>query len=408
LREDLLGADQFGFLPGRSSVCQLLLLVDRLSAAQDIGVPSDVVYFDFAKAFESVVHSKLLHKLRLLGIGPGLLRWIESFICGRSQRVSVDGRLSDPSEILSGVPQGSVLGPLLFIIFLNDLLVDGSLAVQEKFADDLKLSSDILCGADSARLSEAIEYVSDWASDWQLPISRQKCSVLHVGNKNPRFPYLLADFSLPSCESVRDLGVTITADLKWSVHCSSIVAGAFRRLALVNRCFSSGNLDTRLRAFKIFVRPLLEYACQVWSPHLLSDIDHVESVQRRFTKRLPGLRSLSYGARLGRLDLDSLELRRLKADLILVFKIIKGLLSVDLPFFSLSHATNTRGNGLKCEHLPFHLDCRKYFFAVRCTNVWNSLPRELVLVASVERFRSGLNKINLNRFLRRSEHAAIL
>jgi hypothetical protein len=241
-----------------------------------------------------------------------------------------------------------------------------------------------------------------------LPIATQKCAVLHVGPGNDRANYFLDGVVMPSVDSMRDLGVVCTSDLRFSTHCNIIVATAFRRLAIVRRCFGSGNTQTNIWAFKVYVRPLLEFASQVWSPHLLTDVDHVESVQRFFTKRLPGMWNVPYGARLGRTGLVSLELRRLWADLALVYLILHGLLRVDLPFFGLSLVTNTRGHSLKCDHQAFRLNCRRSFFAVRITRVWNVLPESVISAPSLVVFKQRLRVFSLDRFLLRNAHVAVL
>jgi hypothetical protein len=400
---NLINSDQFGFMPGRSSTHQLLAMLDKWTEALDYGVPSDVILFDFQKAFESVVHSKLLFKLQYLGFDGLLHQWIKAFTSNRSQRVIVDDSYSASLDIISGVPQGSVLGPLLFVIYLNDLICDPGDADQRKFADDLKLSSAILDHLDNDKLSVAVDYVSNWAARWQLPISIAKCRSFHIGRHNQLFTYSLNNCALPSTEEVKDLGVWFTSDLKSSLHCEKIVSAAHRRLAIVNRCFTSGNTKIKVWAFKVFVRPLLEYASPVWSPGLLKDVDRIEAVQRRFTKQLLGLRDYSYGNRLKRVGLDSLELRRLKADLLLTYKIVRGFLAVDLPFFELSHTTRTRGHSLKLVLPTFRLDCRRNFFAVRVVPAWNSLTEEMVTSPTIRHFSRLLNALNLNRFLKRPE-----
>jgi hypothetical protein len=402
---NLINSDQFGFMPGRSSTHQLLAMLDKWTDALDCGVPSDVILFDFQKAFESVVHSKLLRKLQHVGFDGSLLQWIKSFTEGRSQRVIVDDNYSASQDIISGVPQGSVLGPLLFVIYLNDLVCDPEDADQRKFADDLKLSSAIIDSKDSKKLSVAINYVSSWATRWQLPISIAKCRSFHIGRHNPLFNYSLNNCVLPSISEVKDLGVWFTADLKSSLHCEKIVSAAYRRLAIVNRCFTSGNTKIKVWAFKVFVRPLLEYAGPVWSPSLLKDIDRVEAIQRRFTKQLLGLRDCPYGIRLKRVGLDSLELRRLRADLLLTFKIVRGILAVDLPFFEISQTTWTRGHCYKLVLPTSRLDCRRSFFAVRVVPAWNSLTEEMVTSPTSCQFYRLLKDFNLNRFLKRPEFA---
>ena len=400
---NLIGDDQYGFLPGRSTVYQLLLALDRWTEAFDLGIPSDVILFDFKKAFESVVHSKLLYKLSVFGFVGPLFTWIQAFVTGRTQRVVMEQNSSEKLDVISGVPQGSVLGPLLFIIFLNDLSCNPDRAEQEKFADDLQLHSGITSPLDCLALNEEVNYVSRWAEEWQLPISNSKCKSFHVGKKNTQHTYSIQNHNLPGTTSCKNLGVWFTEDLKFSTHCSQVVLSSNRRMAMVKRCFTNSDVDTKVWAFKVYVRPMMEYASSVWSPYLLKDIDHVESVQRRFTKSLLGLSGLPYAQRLIRLKLDSLELRRLKADLILVFKNLHGLVSVSLPFFDRRYTTKTRGHSLKLILPLTRLDCRKHFFAVRVVPAWNSLTEEAVTASSVNIFKRLLNSSNLAPFLMRPE-----
>lgn len=400
---ELILNDQFGFMPGRSSTMQLLLALDLWTESLDLGIPFDTVYFDFRKAFESVVLTKLLYKLQALSISGTLLNWIRAFISNRSQRVIIGTDSSIERNIISGVPQGSVLGPLLFVIFLNDLctLNPSKNLLHYKFADDLKSGRHITSFSDGFDLSSQIVAIHDWSLAWQLPLSQNKCSVFHIGSMNPHLCYQLAGKPLASTEVCCDLGIWFTSDLKSSVHCQKISKLGFRRLALVKKCFVSSSLKTRVWAFRVFVRPLLEYASPVWSPYLLQDIDLLESVQRSFTRGLPGLRHLSAGDRLRAVGLEPLELRRLRADLILTYKILHGLLAIDLPFFEQPYLTSTRGHSLKLRVLKSNRECRRHFFALRVVNIWNSLTNEIVTAPTLSIFKKRLYSFSLDdRLLR--------
>lgn len=406
-KHQLINDDQFGFLPGRSATHQLLLALDSWTQALDIGIPTDEILFDFKKAFESVVHSKLLGKLKSYGFDGNLLAWIEAFLTNRTQRVVLENRSSPELKIVSGVPQGSVLGPFLFLIYINDLVCNPFNADQKKFADDLKLHSAIICSNNNHLVQEEINYISKWALDWQLPISETKSKCFHIGRSNPHHVYNISGVPLPGVNLTKDLGIWFDSGLKSSAHCDRVVADANRRLGLVRRVFTSGCVRTRLWAFKVYVRPILEYASQVWSPYLLRDIDHLESVQRGFTRSLPGMRHLPYQHRLKSLGLDSLELRRLKADLILTYKIIHGLLPIDLPLFEFSHVTWTRGHSMKLSIPKYKLACRGNFFAVRVVPVWNFLDESTVLASSVGVFRRRIGEVDLTRFLKRPHSSPV-
>jgi len=170
---------------------------------------------------------------------------------------------------------------------------------------------------------------------------------------------------------------------------------------MIKRCFISNDSKTLLWAFCVFVRPILEYASPVWSPHLIKDIDHIESVQRTFTKYLPGLKNKSYNERLKFLGTESLELRRLKCDLSLTYLLLHDLCNVDYrKFFSVRTGSKTRGHPLKLIVQPAQRDCRRYFFSNRVTNIWNSLPADVVMAKSVGTFKRKLSNVDLTKYVR--------
>jgi hypothetical protein len=399
-QNSLLPADQYGFLPGRSTTLQLLNCLDDWSRSMESGIPVDVILIDFAKAFDSVVHSKLLAKLCNAGIRGRLLSWIADFLSSRCQSVSVGTALSDILPVTSGVPQGSVLGPLLFLIFISDLNVPGSNVDLPKFADDVKLYKAVKAPSDSVALQSTLHYVKDWSELWQLPINATKCSTFHIGRKNENYHYTLNDITLESTTLIKDLGIWFSLDLKSSYHCTQIVPRAKKMSFLIRRCFQSKDPRVLIWAFCVFVRPIVEYGSQVWSPHLVKDIIHVESVQRSFTKLIPGLYEKSYAERLRCLMLDSLELRRLKADLCLTFCILHKLNDSEASrFFETRINSVTRGHPMKLVVRAVKRDCTKYFFSSRVVKPWNSLPSDVVLSSSLSQFKRSINLINFDSFL---------
>jgi len=220
------------------------------------------------------------------------------------------------------------MGPLLFILFINDLADVFDTAVTPKlYADDIKLYASLETNIDSQRLQQNLDRLVTWANTWQLSISIKKCNVLHIGknrqiNSAVEFFHINNDV-LPNIETVVDLGVTIDAGLKFSEHINKMVGKALTMGSkLLMKCFLSRDTATLLKAFKVYIRPILEYCSSVWSPHLIMDIEQIESVQRRFTKRLRGLWNVPYDERLKRLKLDRLEVRRLRMDLIMTYKIL--------------------------------------------------------------------------------------
>ncbi len=205
------------------------------------------------------------------------------------------------------------------------------------FADDAKLYAEIVYIYDVEKLQHALDMLAEWAELWQLTISISKCCVLNIGNIPadimPSPNYYLNNNELPVVMSCRDLGVIVSHDLSPSEHINAIVQKAQQRANIILRCFVSRDVNLLSRAFIMYVRPLVEYNSVVWSPSLKYEIDLIERVQRRFTKRLPGMESLSYTARLDKLNLVTLELRRLHIDLIMCYKIVFGLIDVKFDDF---------------------------------------------------------------------------
>jgi hypothetical protein len=200
---------------------------------------------------------------------------------------------------------------------------------------------------------------------------------------------------------VRDLGVLTDSSLKYVDHINHIRSKALRRVGLMFRCFQTRDASVLLKAYVTYVRPILEYATCVWSPAQVGLIEAVESVQRRFAKRLPDVQDLTYSERLSQLNLDSLELRRRRFDLILAYKVIFGLCDIDASnLFTLRVDSKTRGHSYKL--LPEHceINCRKNFFTQRVIPVWNSLPSETVNFDSLAQFKLSLFNINLSAFTR--------
>ena len=228
------------------------------------------------KAFDSVVYSKLFTKLAGYGIKFELLAWLRSFLLDRLQCVCIDGFFSEFTTVVSGVPQGTVLAPLLFILFINDIADSIKHPSSCKlFADDVKLYTsfdllDVNCG--TSQLTSALLILEDWSRRWQLRIYTSKCSILHLGPHNPSLSYTLNHNPLPVANSVRDLGITFNCKLKFDEYINKIVSKAFQLVNLIFRSFVSRCPKIFCRAFKTYIRPILEYCTPVWSPYLLCDI----------------------------------------------------------------------------------------------------------------------------------------
>jgi len=394
----LISQHQHGFLARHSTCTQLLETVNDWSIALLNRHVVDVVYFDFAKAFDTVSHTKLICKLQAYGFDGELLSFIHDFVTGRSQKVVLPSGQSSFMPVISGVPQGSVLGPLLFLLFVNDIadLFTNSISIK-LFADDIKIYMEINTSSDVVVFQRGVDCIADWANKWQLKLASAKCQFIRIGlRKWSPVKYFLNDCELPRSTVVTDLGINMDSTLSFSDHIDIIVSKAQLRASQILRCFVSKDPGILTRAFVTYVRPLLEYCSTVWSPCSIVAINKLESVQRVFTKKLYGMATISYDDRLKLLGLDRLELRRLHADLITCYKIINHIISV--PFdalFKFAATNNTRGHPLKLTVPESRVNARAYAFPVRVINVWNRLPADVVLAPSLLSFKHQVKNVDL-------------
>lgn len=394
---NLLNESQHGFTSGKSCLTNLLDFFETVTNELDDGNDVDLIYLDFSKAFDKVPHKRLLLKLEAHGIGGEVGRWIENWLAGRRQRVVVESKFSEWSKVKSGVPQGSVLGPILFLIYINDL--DKNIKSKiNKFADDCKLGKPVSCKEDVEILRQDLKNLSKWAEDWQMNFNIEKCSVVHLGGKNSNNIYKINDCELKKGNVEKDLGVVVDKTMKFSEQCNNVVSSANATLGIIKRTITCKNKDIILRLYKALVRPKLEYCIQAWRPYLRKDIDKIEKVQRRATKMIQGYRNYSYLQRLQYTRLSTLEERRDRGDLIEVYKFVRGINKVDYrKFFTISNSNRTRGHKYKLVKSRSRLDIRKNFFSQRIVNNWNALPAEVVDAKSVNCFKKHYDKYMQDR-----------
>ena len=284
----------------------------------DDGSPVDVTYFDFQKAFDKVPHQRLISKLKSHGMGNSIINWVEQWLKDRRQRVVVDGEVSSWKSVLSGVPQGSVLGPILFLVYINDL-EEGVTGKILKFADDTKLFRKVKEIGDKQNLQDDIDKLVKWSEKWQMLFNFGKCKCLHTGSGNTGINY--------------EMGGT-NANMKVSEQCRIAASKGNQVLGMIRRNITYKEKSLIIPLYKAIVRPHLEYCIQAWNPHLRKDVDMLEKIQRRATKLIPELRDLTYEERLKECGLTTLETRRLRGDQIEVFKILNGYENIDSNIFS--------------------------------------------------------------------------
>ena len=397
IKHKLLNSSQHGFLKARSCLTNMLCFLEEITKWIDMGSPVDIIYLDFQKAFDKVPHQRLLLKLKAHGIGDSITDWIEQWLTDRRQRVVVDGEVSNWKSVLSGVPQGSVLGPILFLIYINDL--DESITSNVlKFADDTKLFRKVNTDGDKQHLQNDLDRLVKWSEKWQMLFNFGKCKCLHTGHGNLNVNYKMGATVLGTTVKEKDLGVTISADMKVSEQCGIAASKGNQILGLIRRNITYKGKKLIIPLYKAIVRPHLEYCIQAWRPYRKKDIDTLERIQRRATKMIPELRDLSYEERLKECGLTTLETRRLRGDQIEVFKILNGYENIDRNmFFSLKNDSRTRGHEVKLVKDQCRLDIRKHSFSQRTINEWNKLSTDCVTASSVNMFK---NKVDT--YLRRA------
>ena len=259
---------QHGFRRNRSCETQLIKFIDDLTKNLQKGLQMDVLIMDFVKAFDNVNHSLLVHKIHQYGIRDKVNSWIKSCLSGRNQTVVVEGVNSSQVDVDSGIPQGSVLEPSLFIFYINDLQ-DRMRSTVRLFADDTIAYLTITSEDDAEHLQEDLDKLAQWGEDWFMQFHPAKCTVHTVTNKrNPIVTeYTIRGQLLVAVTSARYLGVTITDKVNWSQHIDSITNKANRTLDFLRRNLKISSISIKEQAYKTLVRPLVEYASPVWDPH---------------------------------------------------------------------------------------------------------------------------------------------
>ena len=391
---------QFGFRNKRSCILQLLDVFDDWVKAFDEGYQIDTIYLDFRKAFDSVPHKRLLVKLKGYGFDGMLLKWIEDFLSERRQRVILNGRMSAWKDVTSGIPQGSVLGPVLFIIYINDM-PDTTRSLCRLFADDSKMYLCVKSRTDQEIIQADLFKLCDWSKKWLLTFNVAKCKAVIFGNQKYDFTYQMINTdgetkNLPCESGEKDLGIQFQSNLKFDQHITTIVNKANQLLGLIKRSFCYMDKTLFLKLYKSLIRPHLDYGNSVWYPVTKKNKQLIENVQRRATRLVPDLRDLSYEERLYNLNLPTLEYRRKRGDLIQLYKMIHGMDDIDVTKFVSFSTNTTRGHTLKLNKPRCKKSVRLNAFPARCIDNWNRLPQDLINTPSLDIFKNRLDVIWIN------------
>ena len=407
----LISNNQHGFRKGRSCLSELLAHYhDILSnlAYEDAG--SDLIYLDFAKAFDKVDHDLLLKKLKCYGIEGKLHTWLTSFLTDRTQTVVVDGIYSFCSAVKSGVPQGSVLGPILFLLFVNDIGCSLSHSKIRCFADDSRLLKSIKSADDANLLQADLENVISWAQKNNMTLNEDKFELIQHHSNSRNFTlfsnlpfvkfqnfYFAGDSTIEPSDSILDLGITMQADMSFKVHISDVIKRSRNKLSWGLSVFKSRSEEVIMTFYKSLVRPIVDYCCVLWHPTHIGEIALIEGVQRTATSKISSVSHLNYWQRLQTLRLMSLQRRRERYALIYMFKILQNRVPNDIEV--VFYENPRLGIKARIPPLPTVRSQVTLFdssFAVRGPKLWNLLPKSINTIESFSLFKVKLDSFILS------------
>lgn len=393
----LLSDHQHGFRKNLSTITQLTTTIHEVALTLDLAGQIDLIFLDFSKAFDRVSHSKLLIKLQKFGLPSFIINWIKQYLSNRTQFVDVDGYSSTRLPVTSGVPQGSVLGPILFLMYVNDITAAVCPDVQIRlFADDCLIFKKVTCQNDQISLNSSLAKIHEWCTTWSMSLNSEKTVLLRVSNKRQPFlyTYKISTGTVAEATEYKYLGLTISNKLTWSSHIENICTAATRKLGLLRHRLKNAPPDAKLLAYKTYVLPKVEYASVIWDPHYKKDKQRLEMVQRRAVrfifnkyKRTDSPSSLMLANKI-----PTLEQRRKISRLKFLFLLYHNRLNVNARAFIQPFLSRTSRNRHSHNLLSYQTRTNlfKYSFFPRTISDWNSLPENIVSLESASAFESAL------------------
>lgn len=404
----MLTSQQHGFRKGRSCLTQLLDHMDNIFNTLNSGNEVDVIYLDYAKAFDKVDHNILLSKLQRYGFKDNVYAWLKQFLTNRKQTVMINGQKSTYQPVISGVPQGTVLGPILFILYINDL---GNVVKSSKvssFADDTKISHAILSTNCTIELQHDLDAVIKWSDHNNMKLHEQKFELMtykmHSSSLLDELPFTSeyshyetpCGMTLEASDTVKDLGVYLSHDCSWTPHINIIADNARRLASWTLGVFKDRSPSTMLTLFKTMIRPRLEYCCPLWNPHKIKDIQTLEDVQRHYTRKILGCQDMNYWERIRHLKMHSLQRRRERYMIIHVWKILNGHTPNDINLVFYTHPRHGIRISLPKFNTKVAMHVSTLFessFTISSAKLWNILPANVNSQTKLEPFKVALSHI---------------
>jgi len=379
---------QHRFRPGYSCESQLVTVCQDLAEALDDGVRIDSIIIDFSKAFDLVPHDRLITKIAGSGVDGRVIGWLHNFLSGRSQRVRVDGHLSEEIEVTSGVPQGSVLGPLLFLAYVNDIWknVESDLRL---FVDDCIIYRKITDRGDIETLQADLDKIMEWALTNEMKINPGKCKAVNFSKSRTkdRLLYKIDGQIIPEESSFKYLGLIIRSDLNWQDHVNHTLRKAWRSLHFIMRILKKGNSNVKRLGYTALVRPILEYGSSCWDPYRRGQVRALDGVQKRAAK----IAKVKNGT-----GWETLEQRRMLAHLSALYKAYTGNPAwreienrLRKPFY-----LGRVDHNYKIRARKQRTDIGKFSFVNRTIRDWNQLPADILAAfpCSLSIFKKWIKK----------------
>ena len=404
-QHELFNHSQHGFRGGRSCLSQLLNHFDRITSLLEDGSAVDVIYLDFAKAFDKVDLGVTLRKLKSLGIRGQLGRWLVSFLLNRQQTVVVDGQRSHPHPVISGIPQGSVLGPFLFLVLIGD--IDGEIVSSflSSFADDTRIGHPIEEEEDAQKLQEDLEKVYKWAKSNNMQFNDEKFELLRYKPKqqNPRLLHSTTYKSssgsvINEKEHITDLGIHLSSDTTFKYHIDRKISAMKSKVSWILRTFKTRANLPMLTLWKQLVLSEHDYCCQIWSPTRAGETQALEAVQKSFVRKIDGARGMSYWEQLKSLKLYSLQRRRERYIIIYIWRILEGQVPnlESTPVLSRWHQRRGREclvPAVSNSASPLVRQARFSSIAIRGPKLFNCLPQTIRNISGcdTESFKRALD-----------------
>lgn len=387
---------QSGFTKGDSTVNQLLDLSNTLGKALDDGKEIRMVFLDVSKAFDRVWHKGLLHKLQSYGIKGKLLLWFTDYLSCRKQRVVHLGTCSGWQGMLAGVPQGSILGPLLFLLYINDIVRDITANIR-LFADDTTLYL-IVDNPETASqlLNNSLQLIYDWSRKWLVSFNPQKTESMVISRKHNKITHptlSLNNVDIIETNEHKHLGITFSSDGSWNQHVSNILSKASISLNILRKFKFHLSRNSLQNLYFAFIRPILEYADIVWDNLPINLQEELEKLNLEAARIVTGLTKLcSKQALYSETGWEPLSVRRKKHRLTQFHKMFYGLTKDYLSNLIPQRQYRTTRQSDQIPTILCHSQAHFQDFLPATIRDWNELPSSLRQTTSPSSFKALLNE----------------